>query len=68
MNNEEFVSRSETHMCILMNVYIDVFVTGTTKAEHIANVEVLKRSQTAGMKLSESKMYVFNTGIQVSRT
>ena len=38
-------------MCILMNVYIDVFVIGTTEAEHIANVEeVLKRLQTAGMK------------------
>ena len=50
-NNGEFVSRSKTRMCILMNVYIDVFVIGTTEAEHIANVEeVLKRLQTAGMK------------------
>ena len=41
------------HVC----VYIDnVLVTGSTEAEHIANVEeVLKRLQTAGMKLKKEK-------------
>ena len=37
-------------------MYIDdVLVTGTTEADHIANVQVLKRLQTAGMRLKKEK-------------
>ena len=49
----------------LKHVYVyidDVLVTGTIEAEHIANVEkLLKRLQTAGMKLKLKKMHVFST-------
>ena len=53
-------------MCILMNVYInDVFVAGTTEAEHIPNVEEIADSWN---EAEERRMYVFNTGGQVPRT
>ena len=32
-----------------------MLVTGSTEAEHIANVEVLKKLQTAGMRLKKEK-------------
>ena len=40
------------HICMYID---DVLVTGSTEAEHIANVEVLKRLQTAGMRLKKEK-------------
>ena len=41
------------HICVYID---DVLVTGSTEAEHIANVEEdLKRLETAGMRLKKEK-------------